>query len=458
MPMLSTGRGADGTDGARVERVSVHQGAMQVDPPTVRAVPPPSRRIADSRGTLYVLLSPAGQPGLQPALSAELVALVGETYYGIQGSITRGLRGALLAANELLFDRNVRADPSFRAIAGAVCAVVRQEDLYVAQMGPAVAITSRGMDTHRYPDHSAWITSEQPVGVELDREPPLGLRRDAEPSLFHATYRPEDLLILTTAGLVREASDGEVAAASLRTAYDDLSQALVELSNRRDFAILLVRPLRQIAAIEPPAPIISTPSVRATPMASRAPAAPFIDEAAALGRSAGSDLPYRPFDAPATTGSAPVRVADHPAARPGAVRPEVVRPTGPLPQPSVGSVTPPPDDTEVSDDAYSDSLYGGAPTRAAPSGVLEEDQASADLWEDEDIEIIRTPRTSVYVGKVAGRVIDGARRLREGTENALLGVLPKEIPPRPLETDRPAISMGARAHRSIHRGHDPYPV
>jgi hypothetical protein len=448
--MSLMGRGGDGTDGARVARVSVHLGAMQVDPPAVRAVAPPSRRIADSRGSLYVLLSPAGQPGLQPALTAELMTLIGETYYGLDGSITRGLRGALLAANEMLFERNVRADPSFRAIAGAVCAVVRQEDLYVAQMGPAVAITSRGMDTHRYPDHSAWITSEQPVGADLDREPPLGLRRDAEPSLFHATYRPEDLLILATATLVREASDGEVAAASLRTAHDDLSQALMDLSNRRDFAILLVRALRQTAASEPPAPIISTPSVRATPMANRAPAAPAIDEAAGFGKPASDDLPYRPFDAPATSGAARERVPDHPVARPGVAQPETVRqrdaqrqPIGPSTALSTA------DDTELSDDAYADSVYGSAPTKAAATDRRADDQADADAWEGEDVEIIRTPRTGINLGKVAGKVTDGARRLREGTENALLGVLPKEIPPRPLETDRPAISIGAKALMTV---------
>jgi hypothetical protein len=423
------GRTGGGTDGPRVERVSVHQGALQVDPPAVHAIAPPSRRAAESRGALYVLVAPVASASLAPALTTELVKLIGETYYELTGSITRGLRGALLAANEMLFDLNVRADAAQRTIAGVVCAVIRQEDLYVAQMGPAVTITSRGMDSRRYPDHSAWITNEQPVGVELDREPPLGLRRDAEPSLFHASYRPDDLVVLSSAGLVREASDGEVAAASLRTAHDDLTSALMDLANGRDFVLMVVRPVRPTMTSEQPTPIVTTPPVSARQMAGRAPAAPEIDETLGSGSTTSHDLPYSPFGAPA----APRTPSDTAATR----------------EPVSGTPAEvPADDTEISDEAYADTVYGSARVEGGQPvqfGAFGDIEPAMDLAEDDGVEIIHTPRPVIDMAQIADTLTDRARRLRDGTENVLLGVLPKEIPPRPVEPDRPGISVGGKA-------------
>ena len=429
MPISLMGRTGDSTDGPRVERVSVHQGAVQVDPPAVHAIAPPSRRAAESRGSLYVLIAPVGRRPLLPALTTELVKLIGETYYELTGSITRGLRGALLAANELLFDRNVRADAAARTIAGVVCAVIRQEDLYVAQMGPAVAIASRGMDSRRYPDHSTWITNEQPVGVELDREPPLGLRRDAEPSLFHASYRPDDLVVLASAGLIREASDGEVAAASLRTAPDDLTGALMDLANGRDFVLLVVRPAKPAVASVQPSPIVSTPPVSASQMAGRAATAPVIDEASGFRNSDRHDLPYSPFDAPdAPRTGRETLVHSAPVGRPAEERPlatpnRAMRPTRTR--------------------SMASARVAGGQARAARR--LDDMASDMDLADDDGVEIIHTPRPAIDMAQIADKLTDRARRLRDGTESVLLGVLPKEIPPRPVEQDRPGISVGGKA-------------
>lgn len=427
MPLSLVGRASGEPDVARVERVSIHQGALQVDPPAVRAFAPPSRRVAESRGQLYILLATATSDYLPPTLTSELMALIGEAYYQLSGSITRGLRGALLAANEFLFERNLRADPSLRSLAGAVCVVVRQEDLYVAQMGPAVAIVARGMDARRYPDRSAWVTMEQPVGVDLDREPPLGLRREAEPSLFHASYRADDLLVLVSSGILREASEGEIAAVSMRTAYDDLTGALKDLASGRDFSLLLVRPARQAAVSEPQAPVITTPGPRASEMASRQAPSPEIDEGSGFGRVPNRELPKDPFQTPEFTHldrQAPVTSAAPPA---------------PDSQLAV-------DDTELSDDAYADTVY--AEELASPVSGLEladEDLEPVETWGDDDVEIIHTTRPTIDVSQISDAVAERARKLRDGTENVLLGVLPKEIPPRPLERERTGISLGGKA-------------
>lgn len=209
MPLNLVGRAGGELDVPRVERVSVHQGALQVDPrcsACVHATLPASRRIA-------------GLP-VHPVSHGNLRLSTAGSHQRADGANRRDLLSAVwqhhprsarcpLAANEHLVERNLRADPSHRSLAGAVCVVVRQADMYISQMGPAVAIVGRGMDARRYPERSVWVTMEQPVGVDLDREPPLGLRKEAEPSLFHASYRADDVLVLASSGIVREASEGD---------------------------------------------------------------------------------------------------------------------------------------------------------------------------------------------------------------------------------------------------------
>jgi len=427
MPLNLVGRAGGELDVPRVERVSVHQGALQVDPAAVRAFTPPSRRVAESRGYLYILLATATSDYLPPAVTSELMALIGETYYQLSGSITRGLRGALLAANEHLVERNLRADPSHRSLAGAVCVVVRQADMYISQMGPAVAIVGRGMDARRYPERSVWVTMEQPVGVDLDREPPLGLRKEAEPSLFHASYRADDVLVLASSGIVREASEGEIAAASMRTAYDDLTGAMQDLANGRDFSLLVLRPARQTAVSEPQTPVVTTPGPSASEMASRQSASPNIDQGTGFGRTPNRELPQDPFETP-----------------------EVIRLDRQTAAPSQAQAAPvsrsPIDDTEQSDDAYADTLYADEP--GSPVSGLElsdDDLEPVEAWVDDDVEIIHTTRPALDVSQITDAVAERARKLRDGTENVLLGVLPKEIPPRPMERERTGISVGGKA-------------
>jgi len=433
MPVLPTGRGSETAEANRVDRVAVHGGAFQVDPPSVRAVTPPSRRVAESRGWLYVLISPAGPVQLPPELVQELMRVIGEAYYELSGTITRGLRSAMLAANELLFDRNLRQDPESRLIAGAVCAVLRGEDLYVAQMGPAVAIVSRGMDTHRYPDRSAWITSAQPVGLELDREPPLGLRRDVEPSLFHAAYRPEDMVILAGADLVREASDGELAAACLRTDRDDLTRALVELANGRDVALLLVRPARRVEPVQPIAPVITASTLGTRPDRGRVSPEVPVDELT-IAMDGGRDLPLGPLDAAQSPASG------RPAARKIRAEPSP-KDASTANRPPAAPSWPEPD-TESSDEAYSDALVEPDVAAWRPSARVH--AGTGEATEEADVEIIHT-KSSVDLRQFADTVADGARRLRDGTENVLLNVLPKEIPPRPIEPEPTRVPMSTRA-------------
>ncbi|MGI6367300.1 MAG: hypothetical protein ACOX2L_02875 [Anaerolineae bacterium] len=415
-----TGRASGGAEGARVVRMSIVDGSPHLDPLSVRAFTPPSRREAEARGSLYVLLTTATAEALPPVLVGELMTRIGEAYYELSGSITRGMRSALLIANEVLFERNLRSDPAYRSLAGAVCVVVRGADLYVAQMGPAVAIVGSSQESRRYPDRSAWVVQERPEGTALDREPPLGLLRDGEPNLFHATCRDGDVVVLTTATLVREATDTDIAATTLQSSANDVIAGLKDLAHGRDVSLLIIRPPQ------------ATLDTRPLPPMGRGQSGPGIESSVSTGALDGMRPPAPLSEA--ASGSQPAGAAE---------------PDGPTPR---GSDAPwasaPLPDTAESDEAYADAWLEGAADRTAwqePAPQEPEESAVAGAgWTDRD-EVIKTGQPALDVSQFTEAVADRARRLRDSTESALLGVLPREVPPRPVEGEPRRVSVGGKA-------------
>lgn len=255
MPRSRTGR-TESAD-SRLVTLRLVNGAQQPPDVLVRVVPPPNRRAAESRGALYLLASVPGTQAAPTALSEEILEIAGTHYYGSGGSITRGLRDAMLAANESLFGYNLRVEDEQRIIMGLCCAVIREKDLYIGQMGPAVALVLREGGIRRYPAHSAWVASDEPMGLQLNREPPLGLRRDAEPSLYHAEIGPSDGLLLASAHLLRQASDAQFAAALTAGSPEAVAASLATLAAGSSATALALR----AAAKQAPAPeAIETPS------------------------------------------------------------------------------------------------------------------------------------------------------------------------------------------------------
>ncbi|MFH1084787.1 MAG: hypothetical protein V1772_03370, partial [Chloroflexota bacterium] len=198
-----------------MEALNIQGGRSAPGAVHMRAVDSATMRAKANRGELYAIIEvPLG--GAMPAgLYDELLTTLSHAYYDVSGSITRGLRDALLAANTLLFERNLRADSAHRVVAGLNCVVKRDEDVYVGQLGPALAIIVSQGALVRYPTDSAWLSSANPGALEMSREPPAGLRREAEPDLYHTSFMDGDVLVVAATALARAAdADALVAAAS----------------------------------------------------------------------------------------------------------------------------------------------------------------------------------------------------------------------------------------------------
>ena len=225
----------------RAYQFGMRAGERSLRPTNVATIDAASRKARRSRGDLYLILESPRTSELPDPLCRELITIIADTYYDTSGSITRSLRTALLAANEMLFERNLRADVERRCLAGLNCAVIRQSDVYIAQLGPAlVSIVSRG-EMVRYPSDSVWMRTATPSPFDQNIEPPAGLRRDTEPDLFHTKLSPGDVLILSTTDLARMASEDELTNAVTDSVGGSVRGDIESLAKGRDVTVVVIQ-------------------------------------------------------------------------------------------------------------------------------------------------------------------------------------------------------------------------
>jgi hypothetical protein len=147
-------------------------GGTRADAAPCAAMLTPSPRAARGREgeRLLILLDLTGPAS--PRLYREMREVVAQAYWSTAGSITAALRQAAVAANRHLFRFNLHAAPSDRCYSGFTCTVIRGDDLFVLQAGPAQACVLHGR--HRLECFSP--------GEEL---PPLGMGAMADVRLHH---------------------------------------------------------------------------------------------------------------------------------------------------------------------------------------------------------------------------------------------------------------------------------
>jgi len=138
-----------------------------------------------SRGIIYVLAEARGNSPDTDSLYDEVIGIIRDRYYKSSGSVTGGLLRGLEEANLYLFDQNLNAPPNQRCFLGVSCVVIRGEQAYIAQIGPALTYVIHRGELRRFPDTSPWLESERLTEEELERSSCLGLRKAIEPEFGH---------------------------------------------------------------------------------------------------------------------------------------------------------------------------------------------------------------------------------------------------------------------------------
>lgn len=278
----------DATFKTVVHRFGISQGVVQERPQNVLVLEGPAMPSSwRHRGQMYLLVDVIG-PFPSPARVVKLLSeAVRNTYYHASGSVTGSIGAALAQAANLLFEENLNSPRESRGIAGITCAVLRGNDLYLGQIGPALAYLLQPEGLRRFPEESLWLRQGIPPQDEWSASPPLGLRRNIQPAFYHATVAQGDTFMLASPILAGVAT----------------SRAVAEALAHREGAPQLLR--RLVTGEEMSAVIVSIGSP-----------APASDEAAAaLGAGEEDDLPPGALpDASSARGQRMERPASRPLA------------------------------------------------------------------------------------------------------------------------------------------------
>lgn len=154
------------------------------------------------RGNFYALIEAAGDPYGIDLLYSSMMDAAKAAYFGARGSVTLGLRDAVHAANKVLFQENLESPRELRRIAGMSCVVLKHDDVYIGQAGPALVYVLSGTSEQRFPAESPWLDTPADQEVEGPNAVPLGVRKEVPVELFHSRVQAGDRILLASSNLM----------------------------------------------------------------------------------------------------------------------------------------------------------------------------------------------------------------------------------------------------------------
>jgi hypothetical protein len=204
----------------------VEGSAQDTAAPLAGALAPPAKVARGRQGErLLFFFDPTGAASLD--LSQGVREVVAEAYWSTVGSVTAALRRAASLTNQYLFEHNLNSEPSRRCYGGLSCAVVRQNDLFLLQAGPAWACVLQ-LDKLRF----------FPRGEKLAH---LGIGPVADVRLNHVFAANGDTLLMASPSLLREAGKEGLLRVLSRDDVSNIVAGLGKLGTEVDFTALVAR-------------------------------------------------------------------------------------------------------------------------------------------------------------------------------------------------------------------------
>jgi len=186
--------------GPSVGRFGLQGGRWQDHPANTRAVDLSDRQSPDGgdEGLLVGLVQPVGGCLVPGVLYDHLFSAMAGACRRTVGGPVRRVRAAALAGNGVLFERNLRADGDHQIRAGVACVLLVQDEAYLALLGPVVAVGTVGGHSFLQPEDSPWLGDEEaPIARAA------GGARSMQPLLYRTPLADSDLLAVVPADLVR---------------------------------------------------------------------------------------------------------------------------------------------------------------------------------------------------------------------------------------------------------------
>jgi hypothetical protein len=292
------------------------------------------------KGQLYVLVELSGEPFGREELCEDLVTAIAEEYFHSAGTITYGLRQAILLANAQLLRSNARTTEEHR-VGGAACVVMRDSELYIAQAGWPMVYLIHDERVEAYPDTT----------LDFEDASMLGQRASTEVRLFRSPVHPGDMVLVVDGPMARQLGStriGQVVSGSVSRAIANLEM----LAPPEDCSAMVIQagpsaeearghqeqwtfmPIEGAPTTEKPA----TEQPAAYERETRAPSATYEREAPAP-----SSTIHPPFERPAAAPSTPAHIeadaartrTEAPVRFPTPSQPE----SAPAPSPGLGGST-----------------------------------------------------------------------------------------------------------------------
>jgi hypothetical protein len=229
-------------------------GRRQSDAAHVAALTPPRRAHADRRREILFLFLDLGGGGAG-GLARAMLERFTRTYWHCSGTVTSALRQAVAAANDHLLEENRLLPVSQRRRGGLACAVLRDDSLYLAHIGPAQALLLHGEQVLVFPAESR----DEPEGL------PLGVSSGLDVHFSHHYLSAGDRLLLTGQSWSKSLPEGALSAALSRGgSVEDTMLALEGKAGTHAASALIIEFTSQVASTMP-APATGQDLVRPTP-------------------------------------------------------------------------------------------------------------------------------------------------------------------------------------------------
>lgn len=193
-------------------------------------------------GMLYIIVEVSAPIAEWDQVTRELVARIIETVRMSQMDDTDALHEAATDINHYLMACNEMLPKKRRIWAGVNMLFIRDNQLFLAQAGPALTYIVRDNLVTSYPQYSH---RQMPI--------PLGGDADINYGWAHFTLQPNDILSLTGSHLPTLAEEAIIHEAMRGENPDEVVSALVEVAGREDFSafVLQYEPSPRLVPTEP---------------------------------------------------------------------------------------------------------------------------------------------------------------------------------------------------------------
>lgn len=219
-------------------RLCLVRGVRQDDTPTVGIFEPRSFLRRHDPGILFVLIDLLGESEDDDTLLQQLMEEAQRAYEQESASITRRLRRSVTAANQFLWNWN-REQADNKQAAGITCATLLEDELYLAQAGPALAVVTYPGVVDCFPEHSPWLSAEPLESVPGGIWTPLGLREEVYVDLNYTRIGPGYTLLLASAHLPQLMPEDDLADL-LDQEPEDVLRDLAVIASGQNLSALVV--------------------------------------------------------------------------------------------------------------------------------------------------------------------------------------------------------------------------